>query len=85
MIAYVGAAIVQRSVEECEATVRPNNIVYTDHTGAEHSIYIPTGTFDTAAEHFANADWDALNKFPAWSKLIMNLMFKHNTLTRCDR
>ncbi|KAH7348128.1 hypothetical protein BKA66DRAFT_307064 [Pyrenochaeta sp. MPI-SDFR-AT-0127] len=68
VVAYRGNARKVRQVnpDECEFTVRPNNMIYTDHNGTEHSIYIPTGTFETAAQHVVDKDWDSLNEFPVW-------------------
>jgi len=56
--------------ERCEVSAHPNNLVYTDpHDGTEHSIHIPTGTFDTVVQHYINQNWTVLNAFPVWGKL----------------
>lgn len=83
IIVYVGNARKAREVdpEECEFSVRPNNIVYTDHNGTEHSIFLPTGTFETAAKHVMDKNWDALNGFPVWGEKATHFTSKGITLT----
>jgi hypothetical protein len=71
IVAYVGNAGAKKmDPQQCEATVRPNKLVYTNRNGTEQSIHIPTGAFETVVQHFVNEDWDALAEFPAWGKFI---------------
>jgi hypothetical protein len=71
IVAYVGNAGAKKmDPQQCKATVRPNNLVYTNGNRTEQSIHIPTRAFDTVVQHFVNEDWDALAEFPAWDKFI---------------
>lgn len=92
IVAYVGNAragevervgdvgVAEVNPDQCEFSVRPNKMIYTNRNGTEQTIYIPTGAFDTAAKHVVDEDWDALDKFPAWGKFVC-VMFGYKLLT----
>ncbi|KAK3493819.1 hypothetical protein B0T13DRAFT_474575 [Neurospora crassa] len=48
-------------------TAQPNNMVYTDDKGVQHSIYLPQGTLHTASDHLQNKRWDELAKFEPYT------------------
>lgn len=46
----------------------PDRMVYKDDEGVEHSIRIPIGQFQTACQYYIDKDWEALGRFPPWSR-----------------
>ncbi|MCJ1436563.1 hypothetical protein MMC27_005943 [Xylographa pallens] len=53
--------------ENCKKSVRPNCMTYTDAEGTEHSIHMPTGTYEIATKYFVENNFEELAKFPAWA------------------
>ncbi|KAK3998243.1 concanavalin A-like lectin/glucanase domain-containing protein [Cladorrhinum sp. PSN332] len=52
---------------ECQVTVQPNMMSFTNKEGKVVKIHIPTGSYARAAELFIAEDWEELEKFPAWN------------------
>ncbi|KAI0181271.1 hypothetical protein GGR52DRAFT_567506 [Hypoxylon sp. FL1284] len=45
----------------------PNNLIYYDDDGVEHSIYLPPGTMHEAWDHVQNKRWGELAKFAPYT------------------
>src|ERR1700712_1050442 len=61
-----------KSLQRPARTLECNMISYTDGEGAKKEIWLPKGTMLTACKHFEKNDWDALAKFPVWSKFTIS-------------
>ena len=49
-------------------TREANQMIYEDGVGVEHTIYLPKGRAMQAAKYYKDKDWEALERFPKWSR-----------------
>lgn len=71
IVAYVGNArtnIVDVNEEDCVASVKPNQLEYTDNEGVVRQIYIPKARYEEATQLAVDEDWAALSEFPVWGE-----------------
>jgi hypothetical protein len=55
---------------EYTVSVDCNAMKFTDDSGTEYDIYLPTGRAREAADHFVHKRWEELRKFPKLGEML---------------
>ncbi|OAR05861.1 hypothetical protein LLEC1_05761 [Akanthomyces lecanii] len=58
--------------EACVGGLEPNNLVYEDQNGIQHSKHMPKGTYKGSMKYLEEHNWAELARLPAWGKYLLS-------------